>query len=1155
MTALMSLDDKYTAETGHVFITGIQALVRLPMTQMRRDRAAGLNTGTFISGYRGSPLGGYDQQLMAAKRHLDPLDIKFQPGVNEDLAATAVWGSQQLHLSPGARKDGVLGMWYGKGPGVDRSGDVLKHANAAGTSAQGGVLAIAGDDHTCKSSSIPHQSDHAFISALMPMLYPSSVHEFLELGLLGIAMSRYSGCWVGFKVISETVETSTVIDLGQERRQFLRPTDFEMPEGGLNLRWPDPPLVQDERLQEHKGFAALAFARANRVDQVTIDTPDARFGIVASGKAYEDVRQALAEMGLGPEEWKAIGLRLYKVRMPWPLEPEGIRHFSEGLEEVLIVEERREIIENQIKQQLFNWRADVRPRIIGKHDEKDRPFLSLSQGLTVGSVGRAIADRLLHIDLPEGLHDRIEAELRRLEAGHARGAAHEAPITRLPHYCPGCPHNTSTKVPEGSKAMAGIGCHYMVQWMDRNTETFTHMGAEGVPWTSIGLFTDEKHRFVNLGDGTFFHSGHLAIRQSVAAKANITYKILYNDAVAMTGGQKVDGPLSPEQVTHQVAHENVAKIVLLSDHPENYDRVDLAPGTEIRHRDDVDAVMKELREIEGVTVMVYVQTCAAELRRRRKRGKAPDPDMRVHIDPAVCEGCGDCSVQSNCIAVEPLETELGRKRQINQSACNKDFSCLKGFCPSFVTVRGGKLHKRPAAEGPDVSGLPEPTLPEITRPWNIAVTGVGGTGVLTIGALLGVAAHMEGLSPMILDMAGLAQKGGAVLSHIRISTHERPATAPRIATGTADLLLAADSVVAASKDGITLCDAERTHAVMSTKLSPTSDFVRQRDFDFRSAGVMRAVEKTVRSSEHFHDFAHVARELCGDEIAVNIMMLGYAWQQGFIPVGREAIAEAVRLNGVAVQSNLDAFDWGRVMAAEPERVIREMGETDEPPHLPQAQMSLDQLVAHRTGHLTDYQDAKLARRYTDRVAQVRAAVEGHAQADKIARAVAQNYAKLLAYKDEYEVARLFTRPEFSENLRKQFDGDYKIAFNLAPPMMPGVDAEGRPKKREFGPWILKAFGFLAQGKRLRGTALDVFGRTEERRRERALIRAYEEDMDLALARLGEGRDAEILKLLELPDQIRGFGPVKLAAMEQAAPMRDALRAAIMNDTPQQVAAE
>ncbi len=1156
MTIAVSLDDKYTAETGRVFLTGIQALVRLPMTQMRRDRAAGLNTASFISGYRGSPLGGYDQQLMAARKYLDPLDIHFQPGVNEDLAATAVWGSQQVGLSEGATKDGVLGLWYGKGPGVDRSGDVLKHANAAGTSALGGVLAFAGDDHTCKSSSIPHQSDHAFISALMPMLYPSSVHEFLELGLLGIAMSRYSGCWVGYKVISETVETSTVIDLAQEQRQFVLPTDFEMPAGGLNLRWPDAPLDQDERLQEHKGFAALAFARANKVDQVTIDTPNARFGIVASGKAYEDVRQALAELGLGPAEWKAIGLRLYKVRMPWPLEPEGIRHFSEGLDEVLIVEERREIIENQIKQQLFNWRADVRPRIIGKHDEKDRPFLSLSQGLTVGAVGRAIADRLLHVDLPEGLHDRIEAELHRLEAGHARGVAHEAPVIRMPHYCPGCPHNTSTKVPEGSKAMAGIGCHYMVQWMDRNTETFTHMGAEGVPWTAIGLFTDEKHRFVNLGDGTFFHSGHLAIRQSVAAKANITYKILYNDAVAMTGGQKVDGPLSPEQVTHQVHHENVAKIVLLSDHPENYSKSDLAAGTEIRHRDEIDTVMKELREVAGVTVMVYVQTCAAELRRRRKRGKAEDPDMRVHIDPAVCEGCGDCSVQSNCIAVEPLETEMGRKRQINQSACNKDFSCLKGFCPSFVTVRGGKLHKRKAQSGPDVSGLPEPTLPTIERPWNIAVTGVGGTGVLTIGAMLGMASHIEGLSPMVLDMAGLAQKGGAVLSHIRISTTERPATAPRIATGTADVLLAADGIVAASKDGVTLCDPGRTHAVLNSKVSPTSDFVRQRDFDFKAAAVERAVEIAVRNRDHFHDFAAVARDLAGDEIAVNIMMLGYAWQQGMIPLHRESIAKAIELNGVAVKGNLAAFDWGRLMAGDPARLRQALTE-DKVPHLPQLAMTLDQLVAHRVGHLTGYQDAKLARRYTDRVSQVRAATAktGGKTADRIARAVAQNFAKLLSYKDEYEVARLYTRPEFLDSLKAQFDGDYRIAFNLAPPGLPGTDAEGRPKKREFGPWMLRGFAVLAKCRWLRGTAFDPFGRSAERRAERALIDSYEADIDLALARLGQGRDAELAELLELPDQIRGFGPVKAKAMEIAATRRVALRASLQNDAPHAVAAE
>ena len=671
MTRHVSLDDKYAAEEGRVFLTGTQALVRLPMTQMRRDRTAGLNTAAFVSGYRGSPLGGYDQQLLAARRFLDPLGVTFQPGLNEDLAATAVWGSQQVPLSRGATKDGVLGIWYGKGPGVDRSGDVFKHANAAGTSPHGGVLAIAGDDHTAKSSSIPHQSDHAFISAIMPVLYPSSVHEFLGLGLLGIAMSRFSGCWVGFKVISETVETTAVVDLGQERREFVLP-DFELPPGGLGIRWPDPPLVQDERLQEHKGYAARAFARANRVDEVSFDCEGARFGIVASGKAFEDVGQALHELGLGPADLRRIGVRIYKVRMPWPLEPEGIRHFSEGLEEVLIVEERREIIEHQIKHQLFNWRADVRPRIVGKFDHEDRPFLHLSAGLTVAEVARAIVDRLVANGIPDDIGGRITARIERMEALERAMTGHQPPVVRTPYYCAGCPHNTSTRVIEGSVAMAGIGCHYMVQWMDRSTETFTQMGGEGVPWTALSRYTTERHRFVNLGDGTFFHSGSLAIRQSVAVGANITYKLLYNDAVAMTGGQGVDGPLTPQQVTHMLYWEGVRTIRFLSEHPEDYDPADLAPGTRVLHCDRIDDVMRELREVPGVTAIVHVQTCAAEKRRRRKRGTMADPDMRLWISPEVCEGCGDCSVQSNCVAVEPLETEMGRKRRINQSSCNKD---------------------------------------------------------------------------------------------------------------------------------------------------------------------------------------------------------------------------------------------------------------------------------------------------------------------------------------------------------------------------------------------------------------------------------------------------------------------------------------------------
>ncbi|NGM46101.1 indolepyruvate ferredoxin oxidoreductase family protein [Rhodobacter sp. SGA-6-6] len=1141
---VLTLDDKYTAEQGAVYLTGTQALVRLPMTQVRRDRAAGLDTGAFISGYRGSPLGAYDQQLVKARKFLDRHDVVFQPGLNEDLAATAVWGSQQLHLSPGARKQGMLGIWYGKGPGVDRSGDVFKHANAAGTAPYGGVLAIAGDDHTCKSSSIPHQSDHAFISALMPMLYPSSVHEFLEMGLLGIAMSRFSGCWVGYKVISETVEISTVVDLAQEQRQFVLPQDFDLPPGGLNLRWPDPPLVQDERLQEHKGYAAIAFARANGVDMVVSDTPRARFGIVASGKAYEDVRQALAELGIGPEERAVLGLRFYKVRMPWPLEPEGIRHFSEGLEEVLVVEERREIIENQIKEQLFNWRADVRPRIVGKFDESDRPFLSLSAGLTVARVAGAIAERLLRLDLPEGLADRLRRRAEHLHAAEARGAAHVAPVIRLPHYCAGCPHNTSTRVPEGSKAMAGIGCHFMAQWMDRRTETFTHMGAEGVPWTAISRFTDEKHRFVNLGDGTFFHSGHLAIRQAVAAGANITYKILVNDAVAMTGGQPIDGVLTPQQITHLMHHERVARIVLMSDRPDLYRAADLAPGTEIRHRDDIDAVMLELREVQGVTVIVYEQTCAAERRRRRKRGTLEDPDLRLWINPEVCEGCGDCSEKSNCIAVEPEETPMGRKRRINQSSCNKDYSCLKGFCPSFVTVRGGRLRK-PRAEAPDIAALPDPALPRIERAWNLALAGVGGTGVLTISAILGMAAHVEGKVPMVLDMAGLAQKGGAVMSHVRISRPDRPVAAPRIAAGGADLLIAADAVVAASKDSIVLCDPDRTEAVLNTRLTPVSDFVRNRDFDFRTGTVERAVAGSVRSARHFRDFSTLAARLTGDEIGANLMMLGYAWQCGLVPLGREAILQAIALNGVAVAANTDAFNWGRVLAHDPAR-----WQAAAPPRGLE-EMTTEEIVAHRAAHLRAYQGQRLADRYRGWVERI-GAVAGDTD---LPRQVAIGYARVLAYKDEYEVARLFSAPEVRRSLEETFEGDVRLSLNLAPPFLPGKAADGRPRKREFGPWVLPALRLLARLKGLRGTWADPFRHSADRKLERQLIGLYEDDLALACTALTPENLPLIRELLMLPQQIRGYGPVKEAAYEKQMERRAEIRAALAQGDAPRIAAE
>ncbi|MFZ1989289.1 MAG: indolepyruvate ferredoxin oxidoreductase family protein [Alphaproteobacteria bacterium] len=1130
---MVKLDDKYTATEGRVFLSGLQALVRLPIVQMWRDHAAGLNTAAFISGYRGSPLGGYDQELTKATKYLAANDIKFQPGVNEDLAATAIWGTQQLSLSPGAKKDGVVGIWYGKGPGVDRSGDVLKHGNSAGSSKHGGVLCLAGDDHSCKSSTIPHQSDHAFMSAIIPVLYPSSIHEFIELGLLGIAMSRYSGCWVGMKFISDTVETTAAIDLAGEHRAFVLPTDFEMPQGGLNLRWPDPPLVQDERLQNHKPYAAIAFARTNKVDRVMLDTANARLGIVASGKAYEDVLQALRELEIGEAEARAIGLRIYKVRMPWPLEPEGIRHFSEGLDEVLVLEERREIIEFQIKQQLFNWRADVRPNIIGKFDNHDHPYLSLSDSLTVGSVARAIADRVLKLDFDESLKAKIARELAYLEQREQLMLHHHAPTTRVPYYCSGCPHNTSTRVPEGSRALAGIGCHYMVQWMDRHTETFTQMGGEGVSWTGIAPFTDEKHVFANLGDGTYFHSGLLAIRQSVSSGANITYKILYNDAVAMTGGQHVDGNLTPEQVTHQLFNEGVKPIYLLSDHPERYTQGDLAAGVVLKHRDYIDPVMKEIRESPGCSAIVYVQTCAAEKRRRRKRGTMEDPPKRVVINAAVCEGCGDCSTQSNCVSVEPLETEFGRKRQINQSSCNKDYSCLKGFCPSFVTVHGGALRKKSPLLQIDLSPLVEPEIAPLSdhRPWNIAVTGVGGTGVLTIGAILGMAAHFEGKASMILDMAGLAQKGGAVLSHVRLAWHPEEVTSPRIVTGGADLLLAADNVVAASADGVTLCDPKRTHAIVNTHLMPVADFVRNRDFDFRAFQTDGVIRDNAMPGASFLDFASVAEAAIGDSIATNIMMVGYAWQKGLIPLRRESIEQAITLNGVSVKDNVLAFNIGRLLALAPEKL--RVPETSRVQRKIQSEMSLDEVIAHRSQHLTAYQNAKLAGRYRALVDRARHAAAKAGLDERIVRAVAVNYAKLLAYKDEYEVARLYLAPEFRASLAEHFEGNYKLGFNLAPPFLPGTDPNGRPLKHEFGPWMMAGFRGLASLKGLRGTPFDLFGRAHDRREERQLIKDYEELAERVLPKLNKANAETALDLLSLPEEIRGFGPVKSEAIARS----------------------
>jgi indolepyruvate ferredoxin oxidoreductase len=982
----------------------------------------------------------------------------------------------------------------------------------------------------------------------------------IEMGLLGIAMSRYSGCWVGMKVITETVETTAEIDLSDEMKPFIIPTDFEMPPGGLNLRWPDDRFDQDRRLQDYKGFAAIAFARANKVNRITMDSPNARFGIMASGKSYEDIRQALRELGVTSEVAARIGLRLYKIGMPWPLEPQGVREFAVGLEEIFIIEERREIVENQVKQELFNWRDDVRPRIVGKMDEHDKRFLPFAEELSVASLASSLTERLLRLNLNPEIAAMLRAKADWFNGRQATQMQAVAPISRTPYFCSGCPHNTSTKVPEGSRAFAGIGCHFMALWMDRNTETFTHMGGEGVPWVGVAPFTNEEHVFANLGDGTYFHSGSLAIRQAIASKANITYKILYNDATAMTGGQHVDGDLSPQQITFQLHSEGIRDIYLVSENPDAYPASDIAPGTRTAHRDELDAVMKTLRKVKGASAIVFVQTCAAEKRRRRKRGTLEDPQRRVIINPAVCEGCGDCSVQSNCISVEPLETELGRKRTINQSSCNKDYSCLKGFCPSFVTVDGGKLRRRAPAGLDNIGDLPEPSSrPSLERPYNIAVGGVGGTGVLTIGALLGMAAHIEGKASMILDMSGLAQKGGAVLSHVRLSEHTADVTCSRIVTGTADLVLAADEVVAVAKETISLCESDRTFGVINTHLIPIADFIMNRDFNFQSGKVNSVLETALRKDSSFFDFTKPAEILLGDSIATNMMMMGFAYQKGLLPLSAASIEQAIEVNGVAIKMNTQAFQLGRLAAADPARLAAMMkGQDDTVAPKTLDAMSLDEIIAHRGALLTDYQNEKLAERYRSLVTQVRNAAADGGYGEALPRAVAINYAKLLAYKDEYEVARLYTDGRFDKQIRDQFDGDFKISFNLAPPLLGGAkDALGRPRKRAFGPWMMPVFRLMAKMRVLRGTAFDIFGHSADRKLERDLISGYEKDIAHVLSVLSPLTLDTAIEILALPDRIRGYGPVKEKSVMDAKARYAQLAADLANPppAPRQIAAE
>ncbi|AUG52447.1 indolepyruvate ferredoxin oxidoreductase family protein [Thalassospira marina] len=1156
--AAVTLDDKYTLEEGRIYLTGIQALVRLPLMQRQLDARAGLNTAGCISGYRGSPLGGLDQQLWRAKKFLTKQQIEFQAGVNEDLAATVVWGSQQVNMYPDARYDGVFGMWYGKGPGVDRSGDVFKHANYAGTSRNGGVLVLAGDDHSCKSSTLPHQTEYAFIDAQIPVLNPSGVQDIIDFGLHGWAMSRYSGCWVAMKTIAETVESSAAVDVAPDRVSPVMP-DFAMPEGGVHIRWPDTPKEQEHRLMKYKLYAALAYARANKLNRIVIDSPTPRLGIITTGKAYLDVMQAFDDLGISEKDAADIGIRVLKVGMSWPLNRDDVREFAKGLEEIIVVEEKRAVMENQVKEQLYNWREDVRPTVIGKFDEKGEWILPSMDELTPARIAQVLAARINRFFDSKDIHERIEW----LAQKEKEIAEPRPDVARIPWFCPGCPHNSSTKVPEGSRAMAGIGCHYMVNWMDRSTETFTHMGGEGVTWIGQAPFTTTKHVFQNLGDGTYYHSGSLAIRAAIASKVNITYKILFNDAVAMTGGQPVDGPISVPQITRQMADEGVTRIIVLSDEPDKYPiDAHFAPNVDIRHRDTLDETQKELREVPGTSILIFDQTCAAEKRRRRKRKLMVDPPKRVFINDLVCEGCGDCGVKSNCLAVVPVETEFGRKRAIDQSACNKDFSCLNGFCPSFVTIEGGALRKPEAAakggnHGDAVfASLPKPALPDLNEPWSVLITGVGGTGVVTIGALLGMAAHLEGKGIVGLDMAGLAQKGGAVVSHIRFADTQDKLHAARIPAGEANVVLGCDLLVAASFEGLAKMRRNFTQAVINTHETVTGAFTRNPDFELKSNEHKKAIlDACGNDAVNFVEGSDVATRLMGDSIATNLFMLGVAWQRGLIPITEEALMQAIELNGVAIDMNKQSFYWGRLFAHDPQKVINVIGPNEKQAH-PVA-VTLDDMVAKRKTFLTGYQNAAYANRFEALVQKVAQAEKklGDGQ-DHLAKAVAKYYFKLLAYKDEYEVARLYTDPAFTAKLRKNFTGNYKVKFHLAPPALASRDVEsGNLKKQVYGPWMMSVFGVLAKFKFLRGTALDPFGKTHERKTERALITQYEDLVNEVLAGLNHDNVRIAGALLALPEQIRGYGHIKDANIAKVKQREEELRNQFHNPPEHLQAAE
>lgn len=1129
----VSLEDKYVLNKGKVFITGIQALVRLPLEQALRDNMAGLNTAGFISGYRGSPLGGYDMQLQAASKYLKEKNVHFWPGLNEDLGATAVWGSQQLGLFEGAQYDGVFGLWYGKAPGVDRTGDVFKHANFAGTSKFGGALAIAGDDHNCKSSTLPSQSEFAFIDAEIPVLSPSNIQEVLDYGLYGIAMSRFCGSWIALIATADTMDSGTVIETNLNRIQIKTPENFELPLGGLSLRRGDEPMAKEARLRHFKLPAALAFVRENKLNRIVIAAENKKLGIIASGQAYNDLLEALDYMGIDEEGAKELGISILKIAMPWPLDGEIVKEFAKGHKNLLVVEHKRPLMEDQIKAILYDLKDKDKPIVCGKKDANGNALLSDVATLQIHEIGTAIAAIL-------GQNAKTKKALIALSrASDCLQNAHllEGDSQRKPHFCSGCPHNTSTVVPEGSRALAGIGCHYMANFMaDRATDMTSHMGGEGIVWVGQAPFTKENHVFANLGDGTYSHSGSLAIRAAVTAGVNITYKLLYNDAVAMTGGQHTESGQSVPQIAKQLLGEGVAKVVVVTDDIEKYNHTKLEHSVTVYDRKDLGFVQNMLKETKGVTVLIYEQMCATEKRRRIKRKLMHGKNTRVFINPDVCEGCGDCSKQSNCLSIHPIETELGTKREIDQSSCNQDTRCIDGFCPSFVSIEGATNAKRikPRPEF-DATLLPLPQMSSIEKPYSILFMGVGGTGVTTVSAIIGMAAHIDGNNATTLDMTGLAQKGGQVLSHIRIARGSTRIHAGRIPVAKSNAAIVGDLIVATNLDALKLVSKETTKAVANWDIAPTSEFIYERNRKYQSVPKIELFGKAVKDIESINAEA-IANEYLYDAMFSNMVLLGYAWQKGLVPISLRALYRAIKLNQAAVNDNMLAFDLGRIAAHDPQRLTELV-----PPRKTPEKKTLDELINHRSELLKAYQNQSLARKYQNLVEGIRMVEKSRLNSEELTYSYAENLFKLMAYKDEYEVARLYSNPEYWSRLKDTLTGEMKISLWLAPPLFAKKDRHtGLPIKSKYGPWIFTALRVMKNFKFLRGTFLDPFGGNLERKTERKLIKQFIADFDLIAEKLNAENFDTAVKLAQLPQEIRGYGHVKEKAVEKAMKAREVL---------------